>query len=53
MKDDNDDILGHEVDTKGRIESTSHTVRIAESSVSQHRALEGLPRNHFSGNLLK
>ena len=53
MKDDNDDILGHEEDTKGRIALTHHFEHVAETSVSQQRALEGLPRNHFSGNLLK
>jgi len=34
MKDDNQDIPAHEVDTKGRIVPTRHTERIAESSVS-------------------
>ena len=34
MKDDNEDIPAHEVDTTGRIVPTCYTERIAESSVS-------------------
>jgi len=34
MKDDNEEILGHEVDTTGRIEPTHYFEYVAESSVS-------------------
>jgi len=43
MKDDNEDILGHEVDTEGRIALDHHSEHVAESSVSKQRELEGLP----------
>ena len=53
MKDDNEDIPAHEVDTKGSIQLDHHCEDVRSLSVSQQRALDGLPRNHFSGNLLK
>ena len=34
MKDDNQDIPAHDVDTKGRIELTCHSEHVGESSVS-------------------
>jgi hypothetical protein len=43
MKDDNDDIPAHEVDTKGRIELDHHCEHVTVSSVIEQRALEGLP----------
>jgi hypothetical protein len=33
MKDDNEDILGHDVDTEGRIELTSHNEYVRSHSV--------------------
>jgi len=34
MKDDNQDIPAHDVDTEGRIQLTRHSEYVAESSVS-------------------
>ena len=43
MKDDHEDISAHEVDTEGRIQLTHHFEHVAETSVIEQRALEGLP----------
>ena len=53
MKDDNEHIPAHEVDTTGTIRLDHHCEHVRSLSVSQQRALDGLPRHHFSGNLLK
>jgi len=43
MKDGKEDIIGPEVDTKGTIALDHHSEHVTKSSVSQQRALEGLP----------